>query len=106
PAPPTDIGDALEHGRLPARRPYEQILAGDTAADEIARTFDLPTAQPFPAGSVGKLRVKLPLGQAMLGLQLRLPVESAAGQKGTIDLVQRDEAGRIIGGIAIEVVSD
>ena len=105
PAPPADISDALEHGRLPARRPHREILAGDTAADEITRTFDLPAAQPFPTGAVGKLRVKLPLGLTTLGVQLRVPDDIAAGRKGIIDLVQRDAAGRITGGIAIEITT-
>lgn len=105
PAPPADISDALEHGRLPARRTGREILAGDTAADEIARTFDLPAAQPFPPGALGKVQVKLPLGLTTLGVQLRVPDSIAAGRKGVIDLVQRDAAGRITGGIAIEVAT-
>ena len=39
----------------------------------------------------------------MLGLQLRVSADTAAGSHGTIDLILRDAAGKPLGGLAIDV---
>jgi hypothetical protein len=105
-APPTDIGHALEHGGLPQRQLRGEILTGDNESGLIAAGFERLKARPFPAGPVARLHLRLPLGQSMLGLLVRLPNEVLNGPRGTIDLVQRDAAGRILGGLAVEIIVD
>ena len=51
-----------------------------------------PRDQPLP----------LPLGQSRLALVLTVPDDARTG--GTIDLVRRDDARRIVGGIAVRLV--
>ena len=104
PAPsplPADISDALEHGHLPRRRPSGFAAADDRAAVASAG-FDLANRQPFPAGPTARVPVRLPLGQAALGLALSAG-DIPPGQHGTIDLVTRDTDGRVVGGVAIEL---
>jgi hypothetical protein len=65
--------------------------------------FDLDGARTFADGEVAAQRLPLPLGQSGLTLVLKLPDNAAAGPAGTIDLVRRDAARRIIGGLAVSV---
>jgi hypothetical protein len=102
PAPP-DVSDALEHGHLSQRRRRDQVVdAGDRAAMADAG-FDADTLRPFPAGPIARLPVRLPVGQTMLGLMLRVGADMQAGSRGTIDLVLRNADGRPAGGIAVEL---
>jgi hypothetical protein len=102
-APPDDVGHALEHGLLGSRAARSAQLSGDDARALDAAGFDLTRARPFPVGGVARLPVRLPLGQALLGLLLRIGADTVTGQRGVIDLVQRDPQGRIVGGVAIEI---
>ena len=101
PAPP-DVGDALEHGQLTARHVRDQTLDADAEALAGAG-FDAAGVRPFAAGPTARLLVRLPAGQTMLGLQLRVGADMTAGPRGTIDLVLRNAAGKPEGGLAIDL---
>jgi hypothetical protein len=102
PAPP-DVGDALEHGHLSARRRGEYVLDADDGAAMADAGFDASHVRPFPVGPVSRLPVRLPAGQTLLGLMLRAGADMQPGSRGTIDLVLRDADGRPAGGVAIEL---
>ena len=102
PAPP-DVSDALEHGHFSRRRRGDHVLDADDGAAMTDAGFDADTARPFPAGEVSRLPVRLPVGQTMLGLALRVGADMQVGSRGTIDLVLRDADGKPAGGIAVEL---
>ena len=100
---PADVGDALEHGHLVLRRRPDHVLDADDGVAVAESGFDIEHVRPFSQGQVARLPVRLPAGQAMLGLTLRVGADVAAGSRGTIDLILRDADGRIEGGLAIEL---
>jgi hypothetical protein len=100
---PTDVGDALEHGRLTSSRRREQVLDADDARAVADAGFDSDQVRAFPSGPVARLPMKLPMGQSMLGLRLQIGADTRAGSHGVVDLVLRDPAGRPAGGLAIEI---
>ena len=102
PAPP-DVSDALDHGHFARRRRGDQVLDADDRAAMTDAGFDADTPRPFPPGQVSRLPVRLPMGQTMLGLMLRVGADLQAGSRGTIDLVLRDTDGKPAGGIAVEL---
>lgn len=102
PAPP-DVGDALEHGHLSQRRRGEAVLDADDAGALADAGFDADNVRPFPHGPVARLPVRLPAGQTLLGLTLRVGADMAPGSRGVIDLVLRGADGKPAGGIAIEL---
>ena len=102
PAPP-DVSDALDHGHLTSRRRSDQVLDADDGPGLADAGFEIEHVRPFPPGPVARLPVRLPMGQTMLGLQLRVSADGAAGSHGTIDLILRDAAGKPLGGLAIEL---
>jgi hypothetical protein len=104
PSPPADIGRALDRGEPPPPRLRPEILSGADGPALTAAGFELSRARPFPAGPVARLPVHLPLGQTVFGFLVRAPDDAPTGQRGTIDLVHRDARGRVVGGLAIEVM--
>ena len=102
PAPP-DVSDALDHGHFAQRRRGDQALDADDRAAMTDAGFDADAPRPFPPGQVSRLPVRLPVGQTMLGLMLRVGADLPAGSRGTIDLVLRDADGKPAGGIAVEL---
>jgi hypothetical protein len=100
---PPDVSDALEHGHLTSRRRSDQVLDAEDDASLADAGFEIEHGRPFPPGRVARLPVRLPMGQTMLGLQLRVSADTAAGSHGTIDLILRDAAGKPLGGLAIDV---
>jgi hypothetical protein len=86
--------------RLEIRRP--DALAGVpaliTRPDAIGR--DRQNGDMAPA------EVTRPAGPAHLGLALHVPHDMDAGTRGTVDLVRRDESGRVVGGLAVDLVID
>jgi hypothetical protein len=48
----------------------------------------------------------LPVGPAALDLHLQIPRDARPRTRGTVDLVRLDEAGQVLGGIAVQVVVD
>lgn len=70
-------------------------------ASTLARVAGLDRV-PVP-GHATRVRLPLPLGPSALGLTLTVPDGATVGSRGVIDLVKRDERGRIVGGVAVEV---
>jgi hypothetical protein len=105
PAPP-DVGDALELGTLTARHRLDRLLDADDSAAVVDAGFDAAGATPFPGTPVARVSMRLPMGQALLALQMRASADLPVGARGTIDLVLRDENGRAVGGLAIDLVID
>ena len=100
---PGDVSDALEHGHFTSRRRSDQVLDADDDAAVADAGFAIGEVKPFPAGPVVRLPVRLPMGQTLLGLQLRVSADMVAGAQGTIDVILRDAAGKPAGGLAIAV---
>jgi hypothetical protein len=100
---PADVAEALEHGHLVSRRRPDLVLDADDAVALTDAGFDIITVTPFPSGPSARLPVRLPMGQTMLGLQLRLNADAQLGSEGTIDLIARDAGGRPVGGLAIAI---
>jgi hypothetical protein len=102
---PADVGEALEHGHLVSRRRPDQVLDADNAVALADAGFHIDRVTPFPPGPSARLPVRLPMGQTVLGLQLRLNADATPGSQGTIDLILRDTAGKPVGGLAIEIIA-
>jgi len=98
--PPVDALDLLH---CPAARPSARVVVGEDE-DIAGAGFAVDDGLAFDAGPAASRDLPLPLGQARLSLLLAIPVELAAGTRGTIDLLRRDKAGRIVGGLAVAVV--
>lgn len=95
PEPPFDSAQSLDCGH-----PADHVTrdgAGDAAG------FDETSMVRFRNGSRARVQVPLPTGTSALGLRLAVPRHVAAGTHGVIDLVQVDQRGRVIGGIAIDL---
>jgi hypothetical protein len=89
---------------LPA--PAREFLAGLPAASGEAdheRHGGFEVEAALDMDSAGAVGLQLPAGTALFGLRLEVPDTMKAGSSGTIDVVQRDKAGRVLGGIAIAV---
>ena len=100
------MSDALEHGTLTTRHRLERLLDADDGTAVADAGFDATAATPFPATRVARLPMRLPVGQAVFGLQIRASADLAVGSHGTIDLILRDENGRAVGGLAIDLLID
>ena len=88
----------------------ESLVVG-TASDELVSYrlerfgFDPAGALRFKPGPVAKLKVPVVLGTSTFGLVLRLPPDAKPPElPATVDLVQRDAQGAILGGIAVQLV--
>ena len=102
PLPPLlDISDAIESGRL--RSQSSEALDSSDPQSLLNSGFDADNRQLFPSGTTSRLLIRLPLGQATLGLELKVDGSIPAGTRGTIDLINRDASGRIVGGIAFGI---
>ena len=95
-----------ERGRGAAGR------GGDAERDEKASDardqldedrFDDNRRSEFAARQASTVSVALPIGTAVLGLQLYAPRGMEVGARGVIDLVQRDHEGWVVGGIAVAI---
>jgi hypothetical protein len=92
-------------------------LAEETAADmdstlitsntpaRLAALFPSGIETSFAEGAASQIPVLLgPQEQLLLGLRLKVPADSQAGEVVRVDVVQRDGAqGRVVGGLAVEI---
>ena len=76
------------------------VASSDGEADSL---FDEVPLAEFRRGALSRVRLPLPVGTVPLGLRLFVPKQLAPGTKGVVDLVQLDQRGRVIGGIAIDL---
>lgn len=103
------IAEIVPRREFPREPPFDEdhlLDCGHAANDESAdRTeeplFDDAAVARFRAGAASRLRLPLPVGSAPLGLRLLVPKRMPVGTTGVIDLVQLDQRGRVVGGVAI-----
>ena len=108
---PQDIADALASGRTihvhDAAVPRDELSWLDRPDEMEEFGFDPVKARRFRPGRVAKVRYPLSLGTTTIGLVLRIPPDAEPlKESAVVDLVQRDDEGRILGGIAIELRAD
>jgi hypothetical protein len=81
------------------------VDAGEVAAAsaaELALRFEDARVLPLMAGRIVELAVP-PKGQVVAGLRVQAPAKARPGQTFPLDVVERDETGRVVGGVAIDV---
>lgn len=117
-------GEQLDCGRLPGPPPevdVEVVTTEDDAdrnplvthlrefapveAETLARVPDPHGRGPgrLVAGHAAAVRLPLPAGLTSMGLTLTIPDTAAVGARGVVDLVERDDEGHVVGGVAVDI---
>ncbi|MGQ0602513.1 MAG: hypothetical protein ACT4QE_12565, partial [Anaerolineales bacterium] len=79
-------------------------ITSETAA-RLAGDFERGVEAVFPAGPRSRLLISIRAQEQLLfGLKVAIPAEAKAGERLTLDLLQRDaQTGRVVGGIAVQI---
>jgi hypothetical protein len=101
---PADLA-ALDGGLDCAGAVPEQADAPPiSAAARIAAHFEHAAEVRFRAGRVAEVPLPRTLrGQLVAGIRLRVPRNARPGTTLPLDLVERDDDGRVVGGVAIQI---
>jgi hypothetical protein len=71
-------------------------------AAEFALRFEDARVLPLAPGHITELAVPAS-GQVVVGLRIQAPAKARPGQAFPLDIVERDETGRVVGGVAIQI---
>jgi hypothetical protein len=87
-------GAVPQHGDAPPISP----------AERLATHFERATEAPLQAGRVVEIPLQASLrGQIVAGVRLRVPRNARPGSTIPLDVLERDERGRVVGGVAVEI---
>jgi hypothetical protein len=71
-------------------------------AVELGLRFEDARVLPLVPGHITELAVPVS-GQVVVGLRIQAPAKARPGQAFPLDIVERDDAGRVVGGVAIQL---